>query len=63
MEQNTVSYMGIDIGTTGCKAGVFAVRGRLLALAYREYPLVSPRRGWAELDSRLVMDECAALEH
>ena len=56
-----MSYMGIDIGTTGCKAGVFDGRGRLLALAYREYPLDSPQRGWAELDSRLVMDQCAAV--
>ncbi len=53
-----MSYMGIDIGTTGCKAGVFDGEGRLLALTYREYPLSAPQRGWAELDSQLVMDRC-----
>ncbi len=58
-----MSYMGIDIGTTGCKAGVFDGDGRLLALAYREYPLSTPRRGWAELDSQLVMDQCVAVIH
>lgn len=53
-----MSYMGVDIGTTGCKAGVFDASGRMLSLAYREYPLESPQSGWAELDSRLVMDRC-----
>ena len=53
-----MSYMGIDIGTTGCKAGVFDGDGRLLALAYREYPLAAPERGWAELDSQLVLNRC-----
>ena len=40
-----MSYLGLDIGTTGCKAGVFSQEGRLLALAYREYPLLAPERG------------------
>ncbi len=53
-----MSYLGIDIGTTGCKAGVFSADGRLLALAYREYPLLSPELGWAELDSSQVIDAC-----
>ena len=37
-----MSYLGLDIGTGGCKAAVFDGDGRLLALAYREYPLLSP---------------------
>jgi xylulokinase len=53
-----MSYLGIDIGTTGCKAGVFDGRGRLLALAYREYPVLAPEPGWAELDSARVIDAC-----
>ena len=53
-----MSYLGIDIGTTGCKAGVFDARGRLLALAYREYPVLAPEPGWAELDSARVIDAC-----
>jgi len=53
-----MSYLGLDIGTTGCKAGVFSEQGRLLALAYREYPLQSPERGWAELDSARVCQDC-----
>ncbi len=47
--------MGIDIGTSGCKAGVFTEEGRPLAQAYREYPTLHPAPGWAELDSRAVM--------
>jgi xylulokinase len=56
-----VSYLGLDIGTTGCKAGLFDGEGRLLALAYREYPLLSPERGWAEIDSQQVMTACLAV--
>jgi len=47
--------MGIDIGTTGCKAGVFSADGRSLAQAYREYHILHKQEGWAELDSREVI--------
>jgi len=47
-----MSVLGLDIGTTGCKAVVFAPDGRILASAYEEYPLIFPRPGWAEIDSR-----------
>ncbi len=53
-----MAYMGIDIGTTGCKALVFDATGRMKVSAYREYVTIMPRPGWAELDSRLVMDAC-----
>lgn len=53
-----MSYLGLDIGTTGCKAVVFDEHGRQLALAYREYPVLSPHEGWAELDSRQVIENC-----
>ena len=46
-----MSLMGIDIGTTGCKASVFDLSGRQLAQAYREYDIVRPRPGWQELDA------------
>jgi len=49
-----VSLLGIDVGTTGCKAGAFSAGGECLATAYREYPALHPRDGWAELDSRQV---------
>ena len=45
-----MSLMGIDIGTTGCKAAAFRADGALLALAYREYDIQRPAPGSAELD-------------
>lgn len=51
-----MSLLGIDIGTTGCKAGVFSEEGQCLHLAYREYPTLHPQPGWAELDSAVVME-------
>ncbi|MFU8774120.1 MAG: FGGY-family carbohydrate kinase, partial [Anaerolineales bacterium] len=52
-----MSLMGIDAGTTGCKAAVFAEDGRLLNLAYREYDYQRPQPGWAELDSFQVWED------
>ena len=49
-----MSLLGIDVGTSGCKAGVFSEDGRLLGLAYEEYDYQRPQPGWAELDSLQV---------
>lgn len=56
-----MNSMGIDIGTTGCKAAVFNENGRMLSFAYREYPTVTPRPGWAGLDSAKVINACFAV--
>jgi xylulokinase len=53
-----LSYLGVDVGTGGAKAAAFDSQGRPLALAYREYPLLSEQPGWAELDSAEVLDAC-----
>ncbi len=53
-----MSLLGIDVGTTGCKAVAFDEQGRILASAYREYPLHFPKPGWIELDSTRVMASC-----
>ena len=50
-----MSLLGIDVGTTGCKAAAFSVKGETLVTAYREYTTIHPRDGWAELDSRRVL--------
>ncbi len=47
--------MGIDVGTTGCKAAVFSVDGNCIAHAYREYHVLRRQDGWSELDSNEVM--------
>jgi len=56
-----MSWMGIDIGTSGCKAVVFDSQGRAIASAYREYGTLMPQEGWAELDSTGVMEACVAV--
>lgn len=43
------ALLGIDLGTTGVKAALFAAdNGRALADAFFEYPLYHPQPGWAE---------------
>ena len=55
-----MSLLGIDAGTTGCKAALFSLDGRLLALAYEEYDIRSPQPGWAELDAVEVWEKVKA---
>ncbi|MFZ6028584.1 MAG: FGGY-family carbohydrate kinase [Chloroflexota bacterium] len=43
-----MNLLGLDIGTTGCKALLFNTDGVLLAKASREYPVDFPRPQWAE---------------
>jgi xylulokinase len=49
-----VSLLGIDVGTSGCKAAVFSEKGEPLSLAYVEYDYRHPQPGWAELDAPAV---------
>jgi xylulokinase len=48
------ALIGLDVGTTGCKAVVFSVDGVLLASAAREYPVDLPQPNWAEQDIEAV---------
>ncbi len=52
-----MSLLGLDVGTTGCKAVAFNEGGALLARAYREYSLLHPNPGWAELDANLLWEK------
>ncbi len=52
-----MSLLGIDVGTTGCKSGLFSQDGRLLASAYEEYDFSRPEPGWAQLDSVAVWEQ------
>jgi len=47
---NEQYLLGIDIGTQGCKSGIFDINGNLISSVYTEYKLVTPRPGWAEQD-------------
>lgn len=42
--------MGVDEGTTGCKAVLFSEEGRQIAATSREYPSYYPNPGWVEQD-------------
>jgi xylulokinase len=46
-----MSLLGIDAGTSGCKAALFSETGRLLAQAYVEYDMQRPEPHLAQLDA------------
>ncbi len=48
------NLIGLDVGTTGCKAVVFDEDGALLASASREYAVDFPRPTWAEQNIEAV---------
>ncbi len=49
-----MSLLGVDLGTSRCKAAAFTTDGRCLAQAGREYRTLQPQPGQMELDSRTV---------
>ena len=42
--------LGIDLGTSACKAAVFDREGNVIAASSQEYPVHYPGPGWAEQD-------------
>jgi xylulokinase len=55
-----MSLLGLDIGTSQCKATVFSETGTLLAQAQAEYPLHTSADGHIELDPEAVWHNAAA---
>ncbi len=51
-------YMGVDIGTSGCKAVLFDEHGNQITSSYREYNIISDHPGRAELDPDEVTGKC-----
>ena len=49
-----MSTIGLDVGTTGCKAIVFDAAGRILGQGSREYAILTPHPNWAEQDAEQV---------
>ncbi len=45
-----MSYLGIDIGTSGCKAAVVKKSGEIVSKADASYELLFSQKGYAELD-------------
>ncbi|HEY5436710.1 MAG TPA: FGGY family carbohydrate kinase, partial [Candidatus Limnocylindrales bacterium] len=52
MEASTTLLVGLDIGTTSVKAGIFDERGRQLAADGREYRLAHPGPDRVEIDAQ-----------
>lgn len=48
----TAVYLGVDIGTSGCRTIAVDAEGRTLAVAVASYPLYTPAPGWAEQDPK-----------
>jgi xylulokinase len=46
--------LGVDLGTQGSKAVICDVDGHVVAYAYHEHAISSPKPGWAEQDARRV---------
>lgn len=53
--------MGVDMGTSGCKAVVFDENWSIVTQAYREYPMIFPGEGLLELDAERVWQEICAV--
>jgi len=47
-------FVGLDIGTTGCRAAIFSATGALVSNASREYTVDIPQPSWAEQDAENV---------
>lgn len=48
------TLIGLDIGTTGCKAALFDSDGTLMTSARREYPISIPNPTWAEQNAEII---------
>lgn len=54
------AYLGIDIGTSGCKVAAFDDAGSLCGFSAREYNVSFTPEGGVELDSAAVVEHCLA---
>jgi len=52
-----MNLLGIDVGTTGCKAAVFSQEGNMISLSYTEYNIEHPQPRMAELPARHVWEQ------
>ena len=49
-----MSYIGLDIGTSGCKAAVVTKDASILAMSRNEYSFVMPKKGFVELNPQVI---------
>jgi len=57
---NDPCMVGLDLGTTGAKAGLVSASGRIVATASAGYETSTPRPGWAEQDPAAWWEACCA---
>ncbi len=53
--------LGVDLGTSGAKAGLFDEDGKLLSLAQEEYHFQHPKPGWSEIDPEEVWSKAVSV--
>lgn len=56
-----MSVIGLDIGTTGCKAIVLGDGWKILGQGKREYPILTPQAHWASRQGHLTAEQDAEL--
>lgn len=57
------AVIGVDIGTTGCRAVIYRPNGQALANCSAEYPLHTPHAGWAEQQPIDIWHACKTVVH
>jgi len=56
-----MAYLGLDVGTSGCKAVLVNENGEILCKTHREYSLVYPAPGHVELDPGIVWNNVVSV--
>jgi len=51
-----VYLLGVDSGTTGVKAKLYDLKGKVMAEAYKEYGCIYPKPGWVEQDVHMLLE-------
>jgi ribulokinase len=46
-------FLGVDMGTGGCKAALINDQGDVLGYGYREYPIITEKPSWSEHEPEL----------
>jgi xylulokinase len=53
--------LGVDLGTSGAKAGIFDEKGELISTAKEEYHFQHPNPGWSEIDPEEVWQKAGSV--
>jgi ribulokinase len=56
-------FIGIDLGTGGCKAALINDQGDVLGYGFREYPIITEKPSWSEHEPELYWKYVCELIH